>query len=117
MDRVGERRAPRARPVKAGARVLPHDRRLRALRRPGRARPLAGGEQELKPKGPTAEEAGRARVVVAADEVEVPGADRDRAGRAPARAAVERAPADAGERAPQEAAAERAPAEITAGSK
>jgi hypothetical protein len=115
VDRVGERRAPRARRAKAGARALLHDRRHRARRLPGRALPLDAGEPEPKLKTAMAEEAGRAPVGLAADEVEEPGADRARAARARAPAGAERAAEAAARRALVEVAAERALAELEAG--
>jgi hypothetical protein len=103
VDRVGERRAPRARREKAGARVLRRDRRRPARRQPERALLLAGGEHEPKLRMAPAEEAGRAPGAVVAAEADGRGADRVLAGRAPAAA-------EAG-RALEEAARERAPAE------
>ena len=116
MDRVGERRAPRARRGKAGAKALLRDRKRRARLLPGRALLPDAGEPGPKLKTATAEEAGKARAAPAADEVEGPGADRARAGRGRARVGAERAavPAEA-ERVLEGVAAKRARAEITAG--
>jgi hypothetical protein len=113
VDRVGERRAPRAHREKAGARVLRRVRKRPALRQPGRALLLAGGEHEPKPRTAPVEEAGRAQAAAVADEAEGRGANRRQGGRALAEAAAERARAGAGERAREEVAAARAPAEIT----
>jgi hypothetical protein len=103
VDRVGERRAPRAHREKAGARVLRRVRKRPARRRRARALLLAGGEHEPKLRTATVEEAGRAQAAVVAAEVGGRGAERVRAGRAPAAAE--------GGRALEEAAVERAPAE------
>jgi hypothetical protein len=86
VDRVGGRRAPRAHRAKAGAKALLRDRKRRARLLPGRALPRAAGEPEPKLKAAIAEEAGRARAALAADEVEEPGAER-----APVEAAARRA--------------------------
>jgi hypothetical protein len=98
VDRVGGRRAPRVRRAKAGAKALLRDRKRRARLLPGRALPHAAGEPEPKLKTGMAEEAGRARAALAADEVEQRGADRGRAGRRRARAGAERAPVEAAAR-------------------
>jgi hypothetical protein len=98
VDRVGGRRAPRAHRAKAGAKALLRDRKRRARLLPGRALPRAAGEPEPKLKAAIAEEAGRARAALAADEVEEPGADRARAGRGRARPGAERAPVEAAAR-------------------
>jgi hypothetical protein len=113
VDRVGGRRAPRARRERAAARALLPGRKRRARQPPGKAPRLAGGEQEPKLKTATAEEAARAQAAAGADE-EGLGANRARLGRAPAAAEAERARAEAAaERAQEEVAAERAPARGT----
>jgi hypothetical protein len=86
VDRVGGRRAARAHRAKAGAKALLRDRKRRARLLPGRALPRAAGEPEPELKAAIAEEAGRARAALAAEEVEEPGAER-----APVEAAARRA--------------------------